>query len=309
MNHHLMKPKCRSLLAGICANCTKFAIDDYSYMYSDVVRPFPWENRDRPILVSYIGSTRSYYGPARKLRGSIVHYCGLHEDCVHQSYGLNGTRHSFKVDGHHPLQISQRSVFCFQPIGDLMTRKGLFDSLLQGCIPVVFDALTASVMYTWHWEETFWNKIMVEFLAHPTTHRYFDPVAALRVLSLNTTLIQEKQALIRERVFELQYGLDGYEDLYQHASRVPYLSLSTQKGELGEGEGGAVGERIVHTTLTGPVKSARGTSWPLRADGTPLRDAGESADVRVGTVPECWDGYLDKMMNKCRPGKEPAPPT
>jgi hypothetical protein len=180
MDHYILKPKCKSLLLK-CTNCTKFAMDDYSYMYSGnagilargdnwhaapfpsdfhwsrkVAQPFPWMNDDRPVLVSYIGSTRSYYGPAKRLRTSIVHYCDLHPgECQHSSYGLNGTRFSHKVEGHNPLQVSMQSVFCFQPIGDLMTRKGLFDSILLGCIPVVMDVLTAQVMYTWHWEEVF----------------------------------------------------------------------------------------------------------------------------------------------------------
>jgi hypothetical protein len=254
MDHYILKPKCKSLIAGICSNCTKFAIDDYSYMYSSdagilsrgdywhavpfpadfhwtkhVQRPFPWENTVRPILVSYIGSVRSFYGPARRVRASIVHYCSLHPDhCLHSSYGLNGTRHSFMVDGHRPLQVSQRSVFCFQPIGDLMTRKGLFDSLLQGCIPVVFDALTASVMYTWHWEEAFWQQVIVEFPMHSVAHRYFDPVEALKTLMKhNASDIARKQALIRERVFQLQYGLDGHTDVFQHDSALPYITLTS----------------------------------------------------------------------------------
>lgn len=92
MDHYILKPKCKSLIANTCYNCTKFAIDDYSYMYSgnagtlargdywhaapfpadfhwssEVRAPFPWENDDRPILASYVGSQRSYYGPARSL--------------------------------------------------------------------------------------------------------------------------------------------------------------------------------------------------------------------------------------------------
>jgi hypothetical protein len=157
MNHHIGKPKCKQLLTTTCYNCTKLAIDDYSYLQStdagvlekgdfwhatpfpadfhwtkETKRPFPWENRDRPILSSYVGSTQSYYGPARRLRQSIAHYCHMHQDlCTHQAYGVNGTRLSFKVEGYNPLQVSASSVFCFQPIGDLMTRKGLFDSILQ----------------------------------------------------------------------------------------------------------------------------------------------------------------------------------
>lgn len=152
MDHYLLKPKCKLVLQK-CSNCTKISIDDYSYLHSDnsgilekgdywhatpfpsdfhwisdIKLPYPWENDDRPILVSYTGSTRSYYNPARRLRGSIVFYCELHPTtCVHSSYGKNGTRDSFKVDGYNPLLLSSKSIFCFQPIGDLMTRKGLFD--------------------------------------------------------------------------------------------------------------------------------------------------------------------------------------
>ena len=96
MDHYIGKPRCKALLAGVCSNCTKLAIDDYSFLHSDdsgiiekgdnwhatpfpadfhwtkeVQTPFPWMNADRPILVSYVGSTQSFYNPARRIRGSI----------------------------------------------------------------------------------------------------------------------------------------------------------------------------------------------------------------------------------------------
>ena len=183
MNHHIGKPKCKQLLTTTCFNCTKLAIDDYSYLQStnagvlekgdfwhatpfpadfhwtkETKRPFPWENHDRPILSSYVGSTQSYYGPARRLRQSIAHYCHLHQDlCAHQAYGVNGTRFSFKVEGHNPLQVSASSVFCFQPIGDLMTRKGLFDSILQVQTPHTHtqtDRLTVTTQVDWQQRQT-----------------------------------------------------------------------------------------------------------------------------------------------------------
>lgn len=312
MDHYIGKPKCKSLLSGTCRNCTKLAIDDYSYMYADdegiiargdhwhaipfpsdfhwnkyVKTPFPWENRMRPLLASYTGSGQSYYGPARRLRGSIIWYCEKHPDnCIHQSYGLSGTRSSFKVSGHNPLQVSAKSIFCFQPIGDLMTRKGLFDSLLQGCIPVTFDALTASVMYTWHWEESFWKEISIELPFHPVAFRYSDPILVLQELyDKNMSVILMKQELIRSRVFELQYGIEG--------------RYSNKE------------ERIIHD------------SWPRYEDGkgSPMRDAYEISldhvlgwhskrelDYRNATVPECWggDAWLDTVANKCRKGKAKA---
>lgn len=381
MDHYILKPKCKSLISGTCSNCTKFAIDDYSYMYSDnkgilargdswhaIPFPadyhwsrafrgnFPWMTTYRPLVASYIGSEKSFYGPSRRLRGSIAHYCGLHPDtCAHQSYGLNGTRFSFKVDNYNPLHLSQHSIFCFQPTGDLMTRKGLFDSILQGCIPVTFDLLTATVMYTWHWEEKFWQDVSVEFTFHPTAFRYFDPVEYLmKMVKENATLIEHKQRLIREKVFELQYGLDGLVDRYQYTSTIPYVTLMKELIEVNHTgkHDGFIGKRIdiggtsnrpgskiyqkgvgkdgiIYTVRNitsriGPqddeevISSIDSPYWQKDSKtGKPMRDAydivmdyvlgwhsGAWKDIRNATVPECWDGWLDKVMNKCRPDSE-----
>ncbi len=355
MDHYILKPKCKSLLL-LCTNCTKFAIDDYSFMYSSdagilargdywhaapfpadfhwtrkVQRPFPWENTDRPVVVSYIGSVKSFYGPARRLRGSIVHYCEMHkEHCAHQSYGLNGTRHSFNVEGHTPLELSHRSVFCFQPIGDLMTRKGLFDTLLQGCIPVVFDPLTAAVMYTWHWEEAFWKQISVEIPFHGVAHRYLDPVQLLVAMMQNETstgAIRRMQELIRSRVFELQYSLDAPREVYHFNSSLQYVTLSSHNRSVDINADNNLSYRVTTLdTLANATSSADSRtvatedfgSWPLGADGAPMKDAyeiciehmlgwhsGEVVRFRNATVPECWDGWLDTVNNKCTPGEQP----
>jgi hypothetical protein len=304
MDHYIGKPKCKSLLRGICRNCTKLAIDDYSFMFANeeggisergdywhaipfpsnyhwnryFKPPFPWEGDDRPILASYIGSGKSFYGPARRLRLSIIHYCEKHPQlCVHKAYGGEG-RNTFMIQGYHPLEVSAKSIFCFQPIGDLMTRKGLFDSLLQGCIPVIFDSLTAPVMYTWHWSESFWYDISIELPFHPTAFRVNDPIILLQNLYRNQSdLVKRKQALIKAKVFELHYALDGRHYDYESS-----------------------GEEIPK-------------HWPRNADGTAMRDAydismdhilgwhsGRVPDIRNGTVPECWNGAeVDKTLNKC----------
>ena len=297
MDHYILKPKCKSFLLA-CSNCTKLAIDDYSYLYGNpldgtTVRgdywhavpfpsdfhwttktkpPFPWENQHRPLLVSYVGSDKSYYGPARKIRQSIISYCNAHPSiCQHQTYGANGTRDRTAVDGYNPHAASQASVFCFQPIGDLMTRKGLFDAILMGCIPVTFDVLTATVMYTWHWSELFWKAVSIEMPHNDVAHHHKDPVEYLYHLTQNlSAVIKEKQRLLSSRAFELHYALDGKE------------------------EGGV---------------------WP-KLNGEPMRDAyeiaidhvlgwhsGKEPDERQGTVPECWGGYVNKTLNKCVPGQ------
>jgi hypothetical protein len=89
-----LKPPCKAFLIGACAHCSKLAIDDYSFLYTNhsesaaergsgwhavpfpsdfhwsraVARPFPWESEQaRDILVSYVGSSWSTYNPAKRL--------------------------------------------------------------------------------------------------------------------------------------------------------------------------------------------------------------------------------------------------
>lgn len=51
------------------------------------------------------------------------------------------------------IQLFLESEFCMQPPGDSPTRKSVFDSLISGCIPVLFDPFTAYYQYPWHLPE------------------------------------------------------------------------------------------------------------------------------------------------------------
>eukprot|EP01039_Chlorochromonas_danica_P003017 gene3017-3291_t len=108
MDHYSLKPECKSHLSRACANCTKFAIDDYSFMYATdagiVNRGDHWHAIPFPADFHW-SHQKSFYGPLRRLRQSIAHFCSLHpQHCLHQSYGLNSTRFNHKVDGHRLLQ-------------------------------------------------------------------------------------------------------------------------------------------------------------------------------------------------------------
>ena len=48
------------------------------------------------------------------------------------------------------VRVLAASVFCLQPRGDSATRKGFFDTILAGCIPVVFSNQTAFEQYPYH---------------------------------------------------------------------------------------------------------------------------------------------------------------
>ncbi|XP_074270355.1 xyloglucan-specific galacturonosyltransferase 1-like [Silene latifolia] len=53
------------------------------------------------------------------------------------------------------IKLFMKSEFCLQPAGDSPTRKSLFDSLVAGCIPVLFNPLTAYYQYAWHLPEDY----------------------------------------------------------------------------------------------------------------------------------------------------------
>ncbi|PHU00680.1 hypothetical protein BC332_30467 [Capsicum chinense] len=45
--------------------------------------------------------------------------------------------------------------FCLQPLGDSPTRKSVFNSLISGCIPIIFDPFTVYYQYPWNLPEDY----------------------------------------------------------------------------------------------------------------------------------------------------------
>ena len=65
-----------------------------------------------------------------------------------------GTRLACEREPEEVVRVLAASVFCLQPRGDSATRKGFFDTILAGCIPVVFSNRTAFEQYPYHLAHT-----------------------------------------------------------------------------------------------------------------------------------------------------------
>ena len=50
---------------------------------------------------------------------------------------------------------------CMQPPGDTTTRKGIFDAVSVGCIPVVFEAASLEGQYTVHLPDPYEVAVLV----------------------------------------------------------------------------------------------------------------------------------------------------
>ncbi|CAM6086321.1 unnamed protein product [Calypogeia fissa] len=102
------------------------------------------EQSERPHLVSFAGMPRPYM--EGNVRGHVIQLCLDHpEDC-----SLLRCEKDICLRPDQTMNLFLHSHFCMQPPGDTPTRRSVFDSLVGGCIPVLFDPHTAYYQYPWH---------------------------------------------------------------------------------------------------------------------------------------------------------------
>merc|ERR1719482_85414 len=109
----------------------------------------------------------------------------------------------FKLDNAMVTKMDDllmSSVFCLNPPGDTPTRKGLFDSMLAGCIPVIFDEASLST-YQWYIKDV--HEVSVFIPPLETMPQDFNVVDYLT--RLRPEEIRRKQDAIRQIAFSLQY--------------------------------------------------------------------------------------------------------
>ena len=103
------------------------------------------------------------------------------------------------------------------PGGDFPTRKGLFDALLSGCVPVVFQPASALTQWPWHWSDSP-DARQAEQVARacvvfvPRADVLHDPsgaLARLAHLATNMTLLSSKRRCINSVALRMQYNDPG----------------------------------------------------------------------------------------------------
>lgn len=98
------------------------------------------------------------------------------------------------------FELYSTSEFCMHPPGDSMVRKGIVDSLLVGCIPVLFEEKQVGI-WPWHWGD--WKSSSLVFL-HKDSQ--YDPVEALSQIPLETR--NKMRASIAANAHMMQYAKD-----------------------------------------------------------------------------------------------------
>ncbi|XP_004511580.1 xyloglucan-specific galacturonosyltransferase 1 [Cicer arietinum] len=105
---------------------------------------------NRKNLVSFAGAARA--DADDQIRSILIDQCSSNID------GKCKFLNCSSVKCYEPetiIDLFVESEFCLQPPGDSPTRKSVFDSLISGCIPVIFDPFTAYYQYPWHLPEDY----------------------------------------------------------------------------------------------------------------------------------------------------------
>ena len=105
-----------------------------------------WQARvrsaQRTQFVSLAGAARE----GESVRGEVFRQCAGSPKCLH----VVCTQQLCVKNPQTMYKLALDSVFCLQPAGDSPTRKGIFDSLVSGCIPVLFFRNQTVLQYLWH---------------------------------------------------------------------------------------------------------------------------------------------------------------
>jgi hypothetical protein len=94
------------------------------------------------------------------------------------------------------MEAFLNAVFCLQPSGDSATRKGVFDCLIAGGIPVFFDPETAYMQYHWHLPQ------------NGSSYSVFFPREA--VVNGSVDVIQELQRIPRSAIASMQHTINSF---------------------------------------------------------------------------------------------------
>ncbi|KAK7307855.1 hypothetical protein VNO77_41276 [Canavalia gladiata] len=99
---------------------------------------------NRKNLVTFAGAARA---DKDNIRSILIDQCTSYGNGKCQFLNCS----SVKCDEAESfIGLFVESELCLQPPGDSPTRKSFFDSLISGCIPVLFDPFTAYYQYAWH---------------------------------------------------------------------------------------------------------------------------------------------------------------
>jgi len=141
-----------------------------------------------PYQHCFVGKSRRTYDFGEMLmplRESLTEQCRRHVRCQLAEW----------TGAPELVQAYSRATFCLQPSGDTATRKGVFDAILVGCIPVVFDKQQLHGQYEMHMPAPEEVSVEVPEEHHGTCLEWLDNIPRAKVLQLQASIARSAPRL------------------------------------------------------------------------------------------------------------------
>merc|ERR1719316_1865006 len=224
----------------------------WSRQYDVAQVPHPWAvaSKARPIFASFFGGV---HGPDKwkKLRDHVRDTCEKENKCEMIVRKDGPATEDLRNEMPHIMRSKKLSTFCLEPPGTTFARQSLVQSMLSGCIPVIFDK-KQDTLFPWHWGS--WRKgsrVLLEVPEacfrqgeHPEdTPEECDIIAQLKTISQKTVVSMQRR--LAKHVHQLQYALTDYTDdaletimhnLHRDAPPMPSIHESLHTQQMSESQ-------------------------------------------------------------------------
>ena len=212
--------RCDVLMREVCERCTitsywmdatkqnnRFISVPFpsAYHYHDDIENLPWSlsnNVHRNQTAVYLGGIQTLNPTHTKIRRALTEECKANFlDC----HWYQIAHSSVDVQIADYLGHYKRSIFCLCPPGDDPARKAVFDSILSGCIPVIFELNTLYNQYPYNLGENNARDISVYIPGGALRSGAVKFMDVLR--NIRPQVIKKKQALIAKLAPMMQYSV------------------------------------------------------------------------------------------------------
>lgn len=180
------------------------------YHWWDGIKHLPWDVAlapQRNLTAVYLGSTQTLNPTHTKIRRAMTAQCNTSTEC-HWLQISHSSKDTNIVD---LLSVYKRSVFCLCPPGDDPARKAVFDCIVSGSIPVIFELNTIYNQYPWHFSEQEALDISVYVPGGMIRSGKLDFMSVL--LAISPEVIRKKQEVLATIAPRVQYAMPPPERL------------------------------------------------------------------------------------------------
>ena len=189
------------------------------YHWWDGIKNLPWDLANAPnrtLTAVYLGSTQTLNPAHTKIRRAMTAQCNQSSEC--HWLQIAHTSKDSSIGDH--LSVYKRSVFCLCPPGDDPARKAVFDSILSGCIPVIFEKATLYNQYPWHIGESAALDISVSIPGGLVRSGKLDFMSVLSKIPKD--VVRKKQEALARVAPRVQYAMPPLESLKDIYDETPW---------------------------------------------------------------------------------------